>query len=325
MASWGGTLLPETEAKAIKELNEIPENRENDIQAVRDMMITRPDIHFTRTDDAFILRFLRARKFDILEAFKMFGKYFEFRQVKYRALFANFTASDPDMYQALMDGFPVVLDNTDHFGRKILILNTANWEVWRYQYVQIFRALLLSLEYLIQEEETQIHGFVIIVDWTAFSFKQASRLSLGLMKLTIEGLQDCFPARFSGIHFVNQPWYIEAAFTICRPFLKQAAKEKIFLHGNNLTTLHTHIHKEILPTELGGLLPAVNIGKFARELLRQNFEINFGVSTPEPSEKSNTTTITRSMSVPLPNENYEHQNGQCDNQDSKMEFLLKFD
>lgn len=48
-------LSPETLEKARLELNENPDTLHQDIQEVRDMVITRPDIGFLRTDDAFIL------------------------------------------------------------------------------------------------------------------------------------------------------------------------------------------------------------------------------------------------------------------------------
>ena len=44
------------------------------------MMVTRPDIGFLRTDDDFILRFLRARKFDQADTFRLLAQYFQFRQ-----------------------------------------------------------------------------------------------------------------------------------------------------------------------------------------------------------------------------------------------------
>ncbi|KAF3850235.1 hypothetical protein F7725_019962 [Dissostichus mawsoni] len=63
---------------------------------------------------------------------------------------------------------------------------------------------------------------------------------------------DSYPARFGGIHFVNQPWYIHALYTVIRPFLKDKTRKRIFMHGNNLNSLHLLIHPEILPSELGG-------------------------------------------------------------------------
>ncbi|KAJ8797067.1 hypothetical protein J1605_001877 [Eschrichtius robustus] len=91
------------------------------------MIITRPDIGFLRTDDAFILRFLRARKFHQADAFRLLAQYFQYRQLNLD-MFKNFKADDPGIKRALIDGFPGVLENRDHYGRKILLLFAANWD-----------------------------------------------------------------------------------------------------------------------------------------------------------------------------------------------------
>uniref|UniRef100_A0A8C3TPR3 CRAL/TRIO N-terminal domain-containing protein n=1 Tax=Catharus ustulatus TaxID=91951 RepID=A0A8C3TPR3_CATUS len=97
--------FPETIEKARLELNENPDILHQDIQQVRDMIITRPDIGFLRTDDAFILRFLRARKFHQTEAFRLLAQYFQYRQLNLD-MFKNFKADDPGIKRALTDGFP---------------------------------------------------------------------------------------------------------------------------------------------------------------------------------------------------------------------------
>ena len=143
-------LSPETLEKARLELNENPDTLHQDIQEVRDMVITRPDIGFLRTDDAFILRFLRARKFHHFEAFRLLAQYFEYRQQNLD-MFKSFKATDPGIKQALKDGFPGGLANLDHYGRKILVLFAANWDQSRYTLVDILRAILLSLEAMIEQ------------------------------------------------------------------------------------------------------------------------------------------------------------------------------
>ncbi|NXP36419.1 CLVS2 protein, partial [Leiothrix lutea] len=220
-------LSPETLEKARLELNENPDTLHQDIQEVRDMVITRPDIGFLRTDDAFILRFLRARKFQHFEAFRLLAQYFEYRQQNLD-MFKSFKATDPGIKQALKDGFPGGLANLDHYGRKILVLFAANWDQSRYTLVDILRAILLSLEAMIEDPELQVNGFVLIIDWSNFTFKQASKLTPSMLRLAIEGLQDSFPARFGGIHFVNQPWYIHALYTVIRPFLKEKTRKRTF-------------------------------------------------------------------------------------------------
>jgi hypothetical protein len=55
--------------------------------------------------------------------------------------------------------------------------------------VDILRAILLSLEAMIEDPELQVNGFVLIIDWSNFTFKQASKLTPNMLRLAIEGLQ----------------------------------------------------------------------------------------------------------------------------------------
>ncbi|XP_062335684.1 clavesin-1-like [Osmerus eperlanus] len=263
-------LSPDSLEKARLELNENPDTLHQDIQQVRDMIVTRPDIGFLRTDDDFILRFLRARKFNQAETFRLLAQYFQFRQQNLD-MFQSFKVDDPGIKRALMDGFPGVLETPDQHGRKILILFASNWDQGRNSFTDILRAILLSLEVLIENPELQINGFILIIDWSNFSFKQASKLTPNILKLAIEGLQDSFPARFGGIHFVNQPWYIHAMYTIIKPFLKDKTRKRIFLHGNNLNTLHQILQPDCLPSEFGGTLPPYDMGIWARSLLGPDY------------------------------------------------------
>ncbi|XP_051880956.1 clavesin-2 isoform X3 [Pristis pectinata] len=227
-------LSPETLEKAKLELNENPDTLHQDIQEVRDMIITRPDIGFLRTDDAFILKFLRARKFNHFEAFRLLAQYFEYRQQNLD-MFKNFKAPIQGSNRRLKDGFPGVLSNLDHYGRKILVLFASNWDQSRYTLIDILRAILLSLEAMIEDPELQVNGFILIIDWSNFTFKQASKLTPSMLRLAIEGLQ-------------------------------------IFMHGNNLNSLHQLIHPEILPSEFGGMLPPYDMGTWARTLLEHEYD-----------------------------------------------------
>lgn len=47
---------------------------------------------------------------------------------------------------------------------------------------------------------------------------------------------------------------------------------QIFLHGNNLNSLHQLIHPEILPSEFGGMLPPYDMGTWARTLLDHEYD-----------------------------------------------------
>lgn len=69
--------------------------------------------------------------------------------------------------------------------------------IHRYTLVDILRAILLSLEAMIEDPELQVNGFVLIIDWSNFTFKQASKLTPSMLRLAIEGLQVTFFSFFS--------------------------------------------------------------------------------------------------------------------------------
>ncbi|XP_055596826.1 clavesin-2-like [Uranotaenia lowii] len=230
-------------------------------------------------DDEFLFRFLYARKFNVDDAFQLIINYHAYRQ-KNSALLQRLSVLDENIQLALRDGFPGVLPNRDRRGRKVLVFLAANWDYSSYSLVTVYRALLLSLEKLLEDKQNQANGFVVIVDWTNFSFRQSSNLNPKVLKLMIEGLQDCFPVRFKAIHFIGQPWYVEAALAVIRPFLKEKTRERIKLHGGNLSTLHECIARDILPTELGGEGPTFNPLNWYHDLLESS---QISTAKPAPS------------------------------------------
>ena len=59
-------------------------------------------------------------------------------------------------------------------------------------FVCLFELSYSNNQYCYQVPETQIHGFVMIVDWTEFTFKQSTKLSPKMLKMIVEGLQVSF-------------------------------------------------------------------------------------------------------------------------------------
>ncbi|XP_039445564.1 clavesin-2-like [Culex pipiens pallens] len=220
-------------------------------------------------DDEFLFRFLYARKFNVNDAFQLVINYHAYRQ-RNGSLLQRLSVLDENIQLALRDGFPGVLPNRDRRGRKVLIFLAAIWDYSSYSLVTVYRAMLLSIEKLLEDKQNQANGFIAIVDWTNFTFRQSSNLNPKVLKLMIEGLQDCFPVRFKAIHFIGQPWYVEAALAVIRPFLKEKTRERIKLHGGNLSTLHDCVARDILPTELGGEGPTFNPLNWYHELLESS-------------------------------------------------------
>lgn len=228
------------------------------VQQLLALLPTRPDVAFLRTDPPFLLRFLRAKKFRVGDAFLLLCRYFEYRQ-QHRELFRglntgsrNENGGESAIQMALLDGLPGVLSERDPCGRPIIILLASNWDHSRYDVRIVYQAVLLTLERLVEEEAVQAAGVVVILDWSNFPARLTTSLSPKLLRLMLDGLQDAFPLRLCSMHLVNQPWYVEAALGLARPFMKEKLRSRIHFHGNNLATLHAQVPPRLLPAELGG-------------------------------------------------------------------------
>ena len=113
------SLTEDLVAKAREELQEKPEWRLRDVQALRDMVRKECPNLSTSLEDAFLLRFLRARKFDYDRALQLLINYHSCRR-SWPEVFNNLRPSA--LKEVLASGFLTVLPHTDPRGCHVLCL-----------------------------------------------------------------------------------------------------------------------------------------------------------------------------------------------------------
>lgn len=248
----------ETLEKARRELREDPDKRAEAVEELRAKIAeakSDPEyegVEFSRDDGPFLLRFLRARKFDAERATLLYCNYYKFRH-KYAHLLGDMHPQAVD--HVLRSGIMGVTDLRRRDGSVAIQLCPGRWDPETTPFTDNFKTLILLLEKLIEDEENQIHGFTIINNQsdvpfsTIFKLAQSEQMKRGVFP---ELLQESFPGRFKGMHLVNQPWYVSLVLGIIRPFMKQKMKDRLFLHGVDHESLYEYFDPELLPPSLGG-------------------------------------------------------------------------
>lgn len=119
------SLTEDLVTKAREELQEKPEWRLRDVQALRDMVRKEYPYLSTSLDDAFLLRFLRARKFDYDRALQLLVNYHGCRR-SWPEVFSNLRPSA--LKDVLNSGFLTVLPHTDPRGCHVLCIRPGTGE-----------------------------------------------------------------------------------------------------------------------------------------------------------------------------------------------------
>ncbi|XP_017771839.1 PREDICTED: clavesin-1-like [Nicrophorus vespilloides] len=238
----------EWQERAEEELKETPERYKQELAALKALVLNDTNLNVPK-EDAFLTRFLRARKFDNKKAFNMLQRYY-LMKLKCPELFQCPLPSEIETVFELQA--QTMLSDRDQHGRRIYVIRVDNFDSSKVTIDDIFRTNIMALEQIVREPETQISGLVVVLDMAGLSLNHAKFFTPYYAKKMVELVQETFPLRFKGFHVVNEPFYFDAIMAVLKPFMKEKIRKRIYLHGNDLTSLHAFLNTEILPLEYGG-------------------------------------------------------------------------
>uniref|UniRef100_A0A8B9TIM2 Alpha-tocopherol transfer protein n=1 Tax=Anas platyrhynchos TaxID=8839 RepID=A0A8B9TIM2_ANAPL len=208
--------------------------------------------------DAFLLRFLRARDFNVDLAWRLLKNYQKWR-IECPEISADLQPSS--ILGLLHAGYHGVLRSRDPYGSKVLIYRIGQWDPKLFTAYDVFRVSLITSELIVKEIETQKNGVKAIFDLQGWRFAHAFQISPAVAKKIAA---DSFPLKVRGIHLINEPLFFHPVFALIKPFLTEKIKQRVHMHGNNyMQSLTEHFPVSILPQEYGG--EGVSFEELAKE------------------------------------------------------------
>ncbi|KAM7292881.1 hypothetical protein ISCGN_026016 [Ixodes scapularis] len=259
--------------RAQRKLHETPERRTEALRELKELLRGQGETLTTRTDTLFLLRFLRARKFDVPRAFQMIERYYRVRlqdQSLYRDLHP---LSRRHLFELQTHGF---LPDTDPKGRKIFVMRMGNWKPSICSIDEMSALAVLAWEHVLEDPRTQVMGIVVLLDLGGGSLRHMKSVTPSHVFAIAYSIQECFPMRLKAFHVINQPVFFMPLFHLIKPFLKDKFVRRMHVHGKNLESLHKFLPPEILPAEYGGLRGPFDNGPFCAELYQNDatFKVN---------------------------------------------------
>lgn len=101
------------------ELRESAKTRKRALRELRDWLKSQPHISGCRSDNSFLLRFLRMKKFEVSDTIKVLDKYLKIR-TQNPNWFTQLDIQEPKLNKLISDGYIFVLPQRDSKGRRVV-------------------------------------------------------------------------------------------------------------------------------------------------------------------------------------------------------------
>ncbi|XP_054718157.1 alpha-tocopherol transfer protein-like [Uloborus diversus] len=243
-----GYLTDNLTIQAEKELNETEESRQLCLAELR-KVIQKDSKLVCPTDDAYLLQYLRARKFNVKKAFSLLQNFYQVKK-SYPELFDNCDLDD--LRKTYSSGAISTMPYRDQDGCAVYLIQMGKWDPEMISMQSGLTALTCCILMCIEDCATQVTGVHIIVDVRGANLKQLRCLTPRYLTLFSKALKNCLPVRFKGIHIYNESTVFQYIWSVLKLFLTEKIKKRVHFHGDNQKQLHKFIPKAILPSEYGG-------------------------------------------------------------------------
>ncbi|KAH9533776.1 hypothetical protein CY35_18G070300 [Sphagnum magellanicum] len=227
------------------------------------LLLTQEGLIRKRDDDNSLLRFLRARAFNIAKAKAMFEAMLEWRK-EIGADTIKETFQFPER-EAIKELYPHFHHKTDKMGRPVYIERLGQLQVDELLKITTMDRMLLyhvkEWEILIDRKipacsnkaGTCISQTLTILDMKGVTMRHMSKQVRNFIQKITKVDQDFYPEYLGKMFIVNAPTAFKAMWAVVRPWLDKRTQKKIEVHGGNFSSkLLELVDSENLPAFLGG-------------------------------------------------------------------------
>ncbi|XP_061393127.1 alpha-tocopherol transfer protein-like [Musca vetustissima] len=155
-------LPPGLQKVAIEELHEDPARVQDDIDALKTWIQQQPHLR-ARTDDQFLVAFLRGCKYSLEKAKSKIDKYYMLRS-KFPELFSLRDVDEPKIQEIIKLGIGIALPTPlNEDGPRIMLVRNGCYDPEKYNFADIMRVFQAWNEILMWEDDYAIvNGFMVV-------------------------------------------------------------------------------------------------------------------------------------------------------------------
>ncbi|XP_049767640.1 alpha-tocopherol transfer protein-like [Schistocerca cancellata] len=243
-------LTPELQKRAEQDLNEDPRRRGEDIKHIRDWLSKQPHIK-ARTDDAWLLAFLRGCEFSLERTKERLDNYYTLRSLM-PEVFDNRDPLSKELVAAVSARVLLELPEPDEQGSRVFLLRLGAADPATIPVERVFKLNYMAGDLMLRDDPAAIIcGNVILLDLDGANMGHVLQMTPAFVSKIMTILQEAYPLRTLAIHYINAPSAVDVVMSLFKNSLSGYLATQFHQH-TDLESLHKFFPKRILPKEYGG-------------------------------------------------------------------------
>ena len=183
--------------------------------------------------------------------------------------FQNLDINDPSLEEIIDSGYLFPLPQRDEHGRRIIFSCASRFNASKFSSAQMAKTHALVVESLLDEQESQVAGYLYITDEAGLTMNHVSLWSLVDLKKMSKCIQVSSPMRHKETHFVNIPSFANKVIEFALSLTSEKLKKRMFL-DKSIEDLKSRVDPALLPKEYGGTVSMDDmIAEFKDNLRKQ--------------------------------------------------------
>lgn len=179
--------------------------------------------------------------------------------------FRNLTFDDDRMRQLYESAYIFPLQERNEDGCRVIMIQAGKLDTKKFTFSDVLKIINLVIFTLLEESETQIAGFVYIIDHENISMDYVGLFSLIDMKNYLKCIQSAIPCRQKQGIWVHLPTFAVRLTDLGKSLVSSKLRQRAFFY-KDFDNIYGHVDAKILPKEYGGQTPIKEMMKNFEEI-----------------------------------------------------------
>lgn len=221
------TLTPELQSIAQNELFEDPNQIQENLDILKQWLNKSAHIK-ARTDDQFLIAFLRGCKYSLERTKQKIDMYYTYR-THLTEIVGNRDPLDDKINKVIKLGVTLPLPITGNSGSpKILFVRINAYDPSCVRVEDVMKVFSMINDILMTEEDNSVvAGQLCVCDLANISMGHIIQMQPAFLKKAIMIWQESSPIRQKGVHYINAPKIFEQMFALVKSLLNEKMRKRV--------------------------------------------------------------------------------------------------